>query len=54
VKLGRPRVKVDIARARTVRAKGRSYAAVARELGVGASTVRRALAEADALADAAE
>lgn len=44
VKLGRPRVHVDIDRALDLRDRGQSYAQIARTLGVGATTVRRALA----------
>lgn len=51
VRVGRPRVRVDIGRALAMRAKGESYRAIGMALGVGASTVHRALAEHDALRD---
>jgi DNA invertase Pin-like site-specific DNA recombinase len=40
---GRPRVRVDIAKARVLRAGGTSLRAIATELGVGVATVSRAL-----------
>ncbi|MGF1469309.1 MAG: recombinase family protein, partial [Sandaracinaceae bacterium] len=42
-RLGRPKVYVDVYRALHLRAQGKSYRAVARALGVGATTLRRAL-----------
>lgn len=44
VKVGRPRVVVDIDRARALRQEGKTFRQVARELGVGAATLHRALA----------
>jgi DNA invertase Pin-like site-specific DNA recombinase len=41
--LGRPRVHVDLDRARELRATGKSLRAVAKELGIGAATLHRAL-----------
>lgn len=43
-RLGRPRVDVDVARIDHLRAQGCSWAAVAREMGIGEGTVRRATA----------
>lgn len=45
-KLGRPRVSVDTARIQSLRAQGRGWKAISRELGVGVSTVLRAAQEA--------
>lgn len=42
-RVGRPRVRVDLTKARLLRAQGASYRAIAAELGVGEGTVRRAL-----------
>ncbi len=42
-RIGRPRVHVDLQRALELRAQGKSLRSIARELGVGASTVARAL-----------
>ena len=44
-RLGRPRVHVPIAKARRLLAEGLSLTAVARELGIARSTVRRALSK---------
>lgn len=46
-KIGRPRRKVDLERARELRAAGRSLRQVAAELGVGAATLHRAMAAAN-------
>src|SRR5580658_2639293 len=43
-KIGRPRRRVDLERARELRAEGRTLRQVAAELGVGAATLHRALA----------
>ncbi len=45
-KLGRPRVVVDRARIRALRAQGRGWKKIAAELGIGVGTVRRAIQEA--------
>ena len=42
VKLGRPRVAVDAGRIASLRSLGRSWAAIATELGIGEGTARRA------------
>jgi len=42
--LGRPRVTLDVARIGTLRTSGASWRAIARELGVGEGTIRRACA----------
>lgn len=42
-KSGRPRVYVDVERARQLRARGLSYYNTAAELGVGVGTLHRAL-----------
>ncbi len=42
-KLGRPRVRVDIARALSMRSQGKSYRDIARTLGIGVGTVHRAI-----------
>lgn len=42
-RLGRPRLELDVARIASLRAQGRSWAAIAAELGVGAGSVRRAV-----------
>ena len=42
-RLGRPRVIVDASRVASLRAQGRSWARIARELGIGEGTVRRAV-----------
>lgn len=42
---GRPKARVDVARARALRAAGVSLRDVARDLGVGLATVQRALAD---------
>jgi DNA invertase Pin-like site-specific DNA recombinase len=42
-RLGRPRVTVDASKVVALRASGQSYAAIARGLGVGEGTVRRAV-----------
>lgn len=42
---GRPRVTVDREALRTLRASGLSFAAIARKLGIGATTVQRIVAE---------
>jgi len=47
-KLGRRRVTVDLDKANGMREKGMSYAAIARELGVGTGTVHAALAQSNA------
>ncbi len=47
-KLGRPKLILDAARIAALRSKGRSWASVATELGVGEATVRRAAASAPA------
>ena len=47
-KLGRRPVMVDVAKANGMREKGMSYAAIARELGVGTGTVYSALAQSNA------
>src|SRR5713101_908354 len=44
-RLGRPRVSVDIARIGNLRSEGRSWAAVATEMGIGEGTARRAARE---------
>lgn len=44
-KIGRPRVRVDVARALSLRAGGMSYRKIATTLGVGAGTVHRAIKE---------
>ena len=44
-RLGRPRARVNFDRARELRAEGRTLREVAAELGVGAATLHRALAE---------
>lgn len=46
-KIGRPRKWVDVRRARHLLAKGKGYREVARILGVGASTLHRAVKEAE-------
>jgi DNA invertase Pin-like site-specific DNA recombinase len=43
-RLGRPTVRVDLARARLLRSTGLSYAEIANDLGVATTTLRRALA----------
>jgi DNA invertase Pin-like site-specific DNA recombinase len=43
-KLGRPRARVDLDRARLLQGRGMSLRAIARELGIGTGTVQRALA----------
>ncbi len=43
-RLGRPRVNVDLARIGNLRSEGRSWAAVATEMGIGEGTARRAAA----------
>lgn len=43
-RLGRPRVNVDLARIGSLRSEGRSWAAVAVEMGIGEGTARRAVA----------
>lgn len=48
-RVGRPKVRVDLARAITLRASGKSLRNVAQELGIGAATLCRAL---DAAANA--
>ncbi len=48
VRIGRPSVAVDLARARALRASGRSLRKVAQELGIGAATLCRALGSAEA------
>lgn len=42
--IGRPRVAVDLEHIRVLRARGLSFAAIGRKLGVGATTVQRAVA----------
>ncbi len=42
-RLGRPRVSVDALKIARLRARGQSYASIARTLGVGEGTVRRAV-----------
>jgi putative DNA-invertase from lambdoid prophage Rac len=49
-KIGRPRRRVDVERARELRADGRTLRQVAAELGVGAATLHRALANGAAVA----
>jgi DNA invertase Pin-like site-specific DNA recombinase len=49
-KLGRPRVAVDAAKVASLRAQGRSWRAVARELKVNARTARRAVAQTSRIA----
>jgi DNA invertase Pin-like site-specific DNA recombinase len=46
--IGRPRVRVDVERALALRAQGRSIRQVAKTLGIGAATLHRALADAQA------
>jgi DNA invertase Pin-like site-specific DNA recombinase len=41
-RLGRPRVDVDLERIDNLRSEGRSWAAIATEMGIGEGTVRRA------------
>jgi DNA invertase Pin-like site-specific DNA recombinase len=41
-RLGRPRVDVDLAKIDTLRSQGRSWAAIASEMGIGEGTARRA------------
>src|SRR5579864_6737756 len=43
-RLGRPRVSADATRIASLRAQGRSWSAIARELGIGKTTAMRALA----------
>ena len=43
-RLGRPRVVVDVARIADLRARGRSWREITKELGVGKGTAQRALA----------
>lgn len=43
-RIGRPRARVDLERARQLRAAGKTLRQVAAELGVGAATLHRALA----------
>jgi len=43
-RLGRPRVDVDVARIGSLRSQGRSWAAIAVEMGIGEGTARRAAA----------
>jgi DNA invertase Pin-like site-specific DNA recombinase len=45
VKVGRPKRRVDVERARELRAAGQTLRQVAKELGIGAATLHRALAE---------
>jgi DNA invertase Pin-like site-specific DNA recombinase len=40
---GRPRVLVDLERARDLRCEGKTYKQVAQELGIGVATLHRAL-----------
>jgi DNA invertase Pin-like site-specific DNA recombinase len=54
VKLGRPRVAVDLGRAVSMRSEGKSMRAIARALGVSAMAVNRALAELSTRNPAAE
>jgi DNA invertase Pin-like site-specific DNA recombinase len=51
-KIGRPRRRVDVERARELRAGGSTLRQVAAELGVGAATLHRALANGAAVATA--
>jgi DNA invertase Pin-like site-specific DNA recombinase len=46
--IGRPRVRVDVERALALRAQGRSIRQTAKALGIGAATLHRALADAQA------
>ena len=48
-RLGRPRVRVDLERALELRSQGFSIRAAARTLGIGASTLHRALAAHDTI-----
>jgi DNA invertase Pin-like site-specific DNA recombinase len=41
-RLGRPRVDVDLERIDNLRSEGRSWAAIATEMGIGEGTARRA------------
>jgi DNA invertase Pin-like site-specific DNA recombinase len=43
IRVGRPQARVDLARARALLLAGQSYRQVARALGIGASTIHRAL-----------
>jgi DNA invertase Pin-like site-specific DNA recombinase len=43
-RLGRPRVDVDLTRIGSLRSEGRSWAAIANEMGIGEGTARRAAA----------
>jgi DNA invertase Pin-like site-specific DNA recombinase len=52
VRIGRPRVHVDVPRALALRAEGKSIRGVARELRVGAATLMRALDAAEKGVDA--
>jgi DNA invertase Pin-like site-specific DNA recombinase len=54
VKLGRPRVAVDLGRAVSMRSEGKSMRAIARALGVSAMAVNRALADLSTRNPAAE
>jgi DNA invertase Pin-like site-specific DNA recombinase len=47
-RIGRPRARLDLDRARELRAGGRSLRDTAKELGVGAATLQRALSAANA------
>jgi DNA invertase Pin-like site-specific DNA recombinase len=48
-RLGRPRAAVDVARVASLRAEGRSWRFVARELGVGLATLGRAMARTESV-----
>jgi DNA invertase Pin-like site-specific DNA recombinase len=50
VKVGRPRVEIDVERAKVLRAEGKTFRQVAGELGVGAATLHRALSNGAAIA----
>ncbi len=50
-KVGRPRVQVDLERARELRVEGRTLREVAKELGVGTATLYRTLAKSASLAE---
>ena len=46
VRIGRPRVHVDLKRAHLLRAEGRTYKQIAADLGIGIATLHRAMREA--------
>jgi putative DNA-invertase from lambdoid prophage Rac len=53
-KIGRPRARVDVDRARELRSEGKTLRQVAAELGVGAATLHRALANGALVATSGE